>query len=168
MERNKLITLIHVASNNAHKCSKCQRIFYGKPCPVCESNSFTYFSREDYKDLLIKLTGKTSCKELTDDQLNKVYEFFIKAGFKPVSKKPNVIKEIESGNYGTINRIYGRGKQVLGPAYKKRIYGFVKIKFKGKTLNNLDKNELRAVIGWINRMAKSNAKGEQDANKTND
>jgi RNA polymerase subunit RPABC4/transcription elongation factor Spt4 len=167
MRREKLIQLIHIASKNAKQCAKCQRMFYGNTCPECESQIYTNFTKDNYKDLLLKVTGKTSCKELQEFELKKVYEVFKKAGFTPASNKSEVVQEVLAGNRGTINTIYSRGKQVLGPAYKKRIYGFVKLKFKGKSLNSLSKNELRAVIGWINRMSKSNTKGEKLNGKTN-
>ncbi|MGD1818238.1 MAG: phage protein GemA/Gp16 family protein [Pleomorphochaeta sp.] len=160
MKREKLIQLIHVASKNAKKCAKCKRLFYEGSCPSCDSMIYIQFSREEYTNLLQTITGKKSCKDLQDFELEKVYEVFRKAGFVPVSNKPEIIKEIDKGNRGTIHMIFERGKEVLGPAYKKRIYGFVRIKYKGKPLNNLSKNELRAVIGWINRMSKSDNIGE--------
>jgi len=156
MRRNQLIQLIHIALNKTKVCSKCQRLFFEEKCPECDSVFFTDFTEDSYRNLLKTLTGKTSSKDLSEDELEKVYSVFKEAGFKPESNKPQILKEIDNGNKGTIKIIYGRGKQVLGPSYESRIEGFVKMKFNNKSIYNLTKKELRTVIGWINRMSKTN------------
>lgn len=48
---------------------------------------------ETYRSVLKKVTGNTSAKDCTKDQLDDVVRYMRKQGFKPINRRPSVAKD---------------------------------------------------------------------------
>jgi hypothetical protein len=86
--------------------------------------------------------------------------FFDKAGFSALPHPLSVKAAERRARAGTVWRIRERAQAVLGPSWQARVHGFMVSKLGKTQFDELTDDELRMVIGWINRMDKYTRKGE--------
>ncbi|WP_320130276.1 phage protein GemA/Gp16 family protein [uncultured Sphaerochaeta sp.] len=158
MSRNSKLARIHLAKLKAETCSSCGKILFcvSGECPECGCMSRASLKDQEYRKLLESLTGKTSCHDMNDNQLRKVMDLFDRAGFAkayPYEPPPE-----RKQKYAVIRQIERRAKIVLGPGWAIRVDGFCTKTFGKSGLTNLNPVQLRNVIGWINRLDKSQKK----------
>lgn len=162
MKKRDYIKLIHIARNITFRCPACGKLISKdvSSIPVCSdcAISMVPMTDEDYRKLLLSLTGKESAKFLDEEELEKVYMLFKSCGFN-VRTKANmdlVEQEYQDGRKKTIGIILSEAKRTLGPSWKHRLDKFVASKNNGETvLYRLPDNQLRQVLGWIRRNAKA-------------
>lgn len=146
IDRKGLISLIHIAKQYARECPECKAVSYSVVCKRCRSDTVP-LSDDRYREILSSY-GNASCRFLSDDGLKKVYQTFIKAGFKP---RVNHERRKKWSRKGTMAVIGSRAYQCFGPDWEPRVQGFV-VKCIGKQdLQSCDDNELRKVAGWLYR-----------------
>lgn len=157
MDRANLISLIHIAKQHARECPECKAVSYGKICSRCRSDTVP-LSDDRYREILATY-GKGSCRFLSDDGLEKVYQTFIKAGFKP---RVNPEKRRKWSRKGTMAVIRNRAYQCFGPNWEPRVQGFVEKSIGKQNLLSCDDNELRKVVGWLYRYLKYKKENEEN------
>ncbi len=155
MNRKAIIARIHIAKSRAMVCPVCERLTFKSFCDVCGDDQDTVALGEDrYRQLLMAAGGARSCAQLGDQGLVRVMALFDRAGF--ADEHPHVSAEAEQRRQRArvIWQIGIRAPAVLGDNWKRRVEGFVKKNFDKGTLKYCTADELRKVIGWINRTEK--------------
>ncbi len=137
-DRQRLLAKIHIALKSAKVCCECREIVFVKRCPLCGGERLRAVSEIDYRGFLKEITGKTSCKFMSNDELQRVVERFYKNGFKPVNMKKRMIFRIKK-----------EAENRLGKNWEKRLAGFVLKRMKKDCLEKLNKRELRQVWGFV-------------------
>jgi hypothetical protein len=146
--RSAAIAKIHIAKQQAMICA-CGRLFFGEKCPDCGGVEGKTMPEWYYRQILASITDKESCAKMSTSDLDKVVEFFVRAGFKGRMKVDKQLAGIQA-------EIKRRAKAVLGPDWQKRIDGFIRDIVKKQDLESCTMIEARRVIGWINRYDKYN------------
>ncbi len=156
MDRKKLTAMIHIARANAVICPKCGHIQFSETtCTTCRSAAMAMTDSE-YRRYLKRITGKESARFMDDTELDKVYQFFCLAGFRPKPRNPDPIKEEHKiSRKKTMGIILNLAREQLSGDWEKRLEGFIKEKTQGKTrLYQCTDTELRQIIGWLRRKKK--------------
>lgn len=147
--RQKLIQLIHVARGKTSLCS-CGRWIYGSPCP-CGSSYSIRMDEDAYRAFLEGITGKSSAADMDTRELETVLEVFRKKGFQ----SDFVLRDYMSKEKrAVISSISARGRSVLGEDWENRVNGFLRKTRNKESLRFCTMPELRAVQGFINRIAR--------------
>lgn len=153
--RQSMIARIHIAREKALRCTGCGRMFFqvsGK-CPACgevgERLPDWY-----YRQILLASGGEDSCRRLDDKSLAKVMEVFDQAGFAKAFPHVSPAKAERRARLALQNVIRVRAREVLGDHWGERLQGFLDKSIGKSALAFCDMEELRKVIGWINRAAK--------------
>lgn len=162
MTKKEYIQMIHIARSKAVVCPACGKIRCsdeGKAPTVCGDCGIDMEPMTDakYRSILLAITGKDSSKSLDEDGLEKVWQVFTTAGFKPRtgSSIDQVKVDWNAGRRKTIGVIMSEAKRTLGPSWEYRLEKFVASKNDGETrLYRLSDAALRQVIGWIRRSSK--------------
>ena len=162
MSRNSLIARIHLAKARTRVCMDCGTALFGARCPECGSEFINPLTEKKYRHLLSMLTGKESCREMDEDGLRKVMDFFDRAGFSRAYPHESPRAAAQHQKYAVIRQIERRGKVILGPGWEKRVAGFCKSSIGKDSLSDLTAIELRKVIGWINRLDKVQQQGSRE------
>ena len=162
MDRRKLIGLIHVAKNNARCCPVCGKVIYRKKCADC--NAFTEKLDEERYRKILGSFGASSCRFMAEPELEKVYRFFLQAGFKP---RGDPEAEYAAARKRTIAITIAEAKRLFGEdLWEPRLMGFVRKTMGKERLQECDDKELRKAIGWIRRYRKYLEKrGEEKGNE---
>lgn len=158
MKRTALIARIHIAKSRAQVCTICGRLVFGLECPACHTDALSEFSDVRYRRILMATGGASSCREIGDQGLLKVMEVFDRAGFAEAYPYVSPEKEQANQKRRVIRHIEIRAPAVLGPSWQTRLEGFIGKKFEKQSLTFCTSEELRKVIGWINRTAKYESK----------
>jgi hypothetical protein len=161
MKRHALIARIHIAKSRAQLCSICGRVVFGSYCPACKTEDLQPFTDERYRRILMAAGGYPSCSQIGDQGLMKVMEVFDRAGFAEAYPYISPEKEQANQKRRVIRHIEIRAPSVLGNSWEARLGGFIRKNFDKASLHFCTPEELRKVIGWINRTAKyeSNKQG---------
>ncbi len=154
MGRPALIARIHIAKAKALVCSNCGRLFFGTTCPGCAASVPKQLDQWRYQEILKAIGGEGSCTDLEDTDLEKVMEFFDQAGFSKAHPYISPKREMEIERHKVIRYIQIRAPVVLGSDWERRVLGFIQAKIHKQKLEWCDADELRKVIGWINRTYK--------------
>lgn len=154
MKRTALIARIHIAKSRAQVCSFCGRIVFAPECKPCHTADLVELTDERYRKILMAAGGVPSCSKMSDKGLVKVMEVFDHAGFSEAYPYISPEKEQADQKRRVIHHIEIRAPAVLGPTWQARLEGFVKKNFDKPSLQFCTTEELRKVIGWINRTAK--------------
>ena len=150
MDREKLLRLIHIARNSARTCPECGKTLFRKDCPDCGTLTVR-LSEERYRSILESF-GASSCRFMAEPELEKVYRFFIQAGFLP---RGDPEKSRNAARRRTIAIISSEAKELFGDeAWERRVEGFVRKGMGKDSLRACDDKELRKVIGWLRRYRK--------------
>lgn len=162
MTRKDYIKLIHIARNMTFRCPACGKLISKEMniSPVCNDCGLTLepLSDADYRKLLSNITGKESSKFLADEELEKVYQLFISCGFRPrtESRIDQIEHDYQEGRRKTISIILSEARRTLGPSWQYRLEKFIASKNNGQTmLYKLPDNQLRQILGWVRRNAKT-------------
>ncbi|AEC02060.1 phage protein GemA/Gp16 family protein [Parasphaerochaeta coccoides] len=152
--RHALLAKIHMAKSRVLTCPVCGRLFFEETCPDHPARQGVELSDFAYRGILKALGGTDTCAFMDDKRLVKVADFFDRVGFSKAYPRVSPEGETRRAKYGTIRHIRIRAPVVLGAAWESRLLGFMQKNFDKISLEWLDPNELRKVIGWINRTAK--------------
>lgn len=158
MKRNAMIARIHIAKGRALTCPDCELLqFSAQPngsCSLCGCTGLLPLGEERYRRILMGAGGALSCRDMSDAGLRRVMDVFDAAGFS--REYPYVSPEAEQSRQrqNVVRRIRHRGPQVLGENWEIRVRGFMRKNFDKESLEFLTAEELRTVIGWINRTDK--------------
>lgn len=163
MTRKEYIQLIHIARSKAVTCPACHKIRcrdQDNGPAVCSDCGIDMepMDEDQYRRILSTVTGKTSSKDMDEEELAKVWQVFTTAGFKPRtgSSIDQVRADWKEGRRKTIGVIMSEAKRTLGPSWEHRLEKFVASKNNGETrLYKLSDASLRQVIGWLRRSAKT-------------
>ncbi len=158
MKRNALIARIHIAKSKALVCDICGRLVFGPECPACHVADLSPLPDERYRQILMATGGSVSCSSVGDWGLTKVMEVFDRAGFAEAYPYISAEKEQANQKRKVIRHIEIRAPAVLGANWEGRVQGFMKKSFDKPSLQFCTPEELRKVIGWINRTAKYQTK----------
>lgn len=99
-----------------------------------------------YRYVLVKTTGKGSCKNMTHMELEQVLDVFQRLGFVP-KKRAQVGFMIDKE--GMIKRISALAELVMGKGWKKRVRGYVRKKYGVDDLRFLNKQGLTDVFAFL-------------------
>lgn len=154
VNRQALIAKIHIAKKAALRCTECGRIHYDEFCPDCGSEIPKVLSDEEYRGTLGMLTGFSSCAEMDEPALQVVGDFFDRCGFKEAYPYVSPAAERKKQRRHVLWNIRRVAPEVLGENWESRVEGFVRNRIGKATLEWCDEEELRKVIGWVNRIRK--------------
>jgi len=160
MSRRSLLAAIHIAKKVTRMCTGCNRLFFGELCPSCGARGRP-MEEWEYRQFLSAVTGEDSCSHADDEDLRKVLDLFDRAGFRDAYPYASPQKSAWRARQGTIAQIHRRAHQVFGLDGNTRIEGFMRKVIGKQDLKFCDEVELRRIIGWINRTAKSQQKGDR-------
>ena len=150
MDRKKLLGLIHIARNSARLCPECGKVVYGKRCKEC--GRLTDKLDDGRYRRILESFGASSCRFMPDSDLEKVYRFFIQAGFKP---RDNPEKSHAVGRKRTMAITIAEAKALFGEEmWESRLSGFIRKAIGKPDLRSCDDKELRKAIGWLRRYRK--------------
>ena len=150
MDRIKLIRMIHIAKDSARLCPGCGKVLFRPKCPDCGKKT-DQLDDSRYRRILESF-GSSSCRFMAEPELEKVYSFFIQAGFKP---RGDPAKEHEISRRRTIAITIAEAKTLFGEdLWEKRLMGFIEKTIGKQSLRACDDKELRKAIGWIRRYRK--------------
>ena len=150
MDRDRLITLIHIARNIARVCPKCGKVLFSKRCRDCGEET-EKMDQARYRRILESF-GSSSCRFMDQNALEKVYGFFIHAGFKP---RNDPEKSHAKARRRTMAIIVSEARKLFGDElWEARLSGFVQKAIGKPSLQACDDNELRKTIGWLRRYRK--------------
>jgi hypothetical protein len=158
MNKQALIARIHIAKSRAQVCEICGRMVFGSECPACKSDKLLKFPESRYRSILMSVGGAPSCSTMGDQGLVRVMDVFDRAGFAEAHPYISPEKEQARQKKNVIRHIEIRAPVVLGVTWESRLQGFVKKSFDKPSLQFCTPDELRKVIGWINRTAKYQSK----------
>ena len=155
MLRKQLIQLIHVAKSHTTECTACGHLLLDttETC-ICGSTESTPISESRYRDSLDLLTGKRSCSDMDERELQKVYGMFQRVGFTPVQTRIDPARSQAASLRRTRRSIERRAKDFLGDNWEARLNGFVRKSISVDSLEFCDAQQLRKVQGWLTRTQK--------------
>ena len=158
MERRQLIRLIHIARDAARACPACGKVLYRKRCDDCCADTVK-LDEERYRKILDSF-GSCSCRFMAEPELEKVYSFFLHAGFKP---RPDPLKGHEQARRKTIAIVMSEARALFGEkSWESRLLGFVRKAIGKQDLRSCDDMELRKALGWLRRYRKYLKKREEE------
>ncbi|WP_283166866.1 regulatory protein GemA [Thermodesulfovibrio yellowstonii] len=105
-----------------------------------------------YRYILVKATGKDSCKKMTHLELAQVLEVFYRLGFVP-KKRAQV--GFMTDKEGMIKRITDLAELVMGRDWKRRVRGYIRKKFGVDDLRFLGKQGLTDVFAFLRAIQKN-------------
>lgn len=159
-KRNRLVSLVHIARAKARVCIKCGMLHFGKSeCCQC-GRTLSHMPDFWYRSILEAAGGADSCALMDEQGLQKVMDVFNQAGFREACPYVSPKAEQTRQNSAVRRNICIRAEEVLGSNWQARLLGFIKANFEKDSLDFCDAQELRKVIGWINRTDKRQ-KGEE-------
>lgn len=153
--RQSMIARIHIAREKALRCTSCGRMFFevSGRCPRCGETG-ERLPDWFYRQILLSSGGEDSCRRLDDKALVKVMEVFDEAGFARCFPHVSPAKEERKARIALQNIIRKRAREVLGNNWEARLQGFLDKSIGRSALSFCSMEELRNVIGWINRAEK--------------
>ena len=151
MERSKMIDVIHSKTQNIYRCRICGRFHAGPICLECVSSSIQdSLAGIVYENFLFSLTGKTSCRALSDQELEKVLESLSLICLEMEKQKR---REAWMARRKLMGIIRSQATRMFEANAQIRVDGFCE-KCIGKALERCNEKELRKVIGWLRRLEK--------------
>lgn len=105
-----------------------------------------------YRYILVRATGKDSCKKMNPVELETVLQVFYRLGFVP-KKRAEV--GFMTDKEGMIRNIQSLAELVMGTGWKKRVRGYVRKKFGVDDLRFLRKAELTDVFAFLRAVQKN-------------
>lgn len=164
MGRREIISNIHEMKSKVKVCLNCGRRHYKPICPVCLSPSWRKMEDDEYRALLVQKTGRMSCSDLDEEDLQIIKDEFRAYGWVDIREGRISMAKARKK---LIAVIFSEGKKVFGETEAKaRIEGFLEKKTGNKYLSSCSEDQLRMVIGWIRRSAKYQQKGGKDEGDT--
>jgi hypothetical protein len=154
MNKQALIARIHIAKSKAQVCDICGRLVFGHECPACKTDKLSRFPEARYRSILMSVGGSNSCSTMGDQGLVRVMDVFDRAGFAIAYPYISPEKEQARQKKNVIRHIEIRAPVVLGATWEARLQGFIKKSLDKPSLQFCTSEELRKVIGWINRTDK--------------
>lgn len=154
IKRNALIARIHIAKSRAVICPACNLLQFSPSCSVCHREDLLPLDDQRYRTILTMAGGSSSCKTLSNAGLLKAMEVFDRAGFAEEHPYVSPKSEQNQQRKNVARQIRHRAPQVLGASWEARVKGFMRKNFDKESLEFLTAEELRTVIGWINRTDK--------------
>ena len=150
--------MIHVARGLARVCPDCEKVLYKKVCSDCGEETVS-LSDDRYRKILESF-GSSSCRFMADEDLEKVYSFFLHAGFKP---RPDPVKGHDRARRRTAAIVISEAKKLFGEElWESRLTGFVRKAIGKPTLRECDDKELRKALGWLRRYKKYLERREEE------
>ena len=147
MDRKKIIGLIHIAKDDARECPVCGKVSFKGKCNICGIKT-RKLPEKRYREMLESF-GASSCRFLDDSGLKKVYETFIRAGFKP---RVNPEEYHQRAMKKTRAVIIARARELFGDGlWEKRVNGFIQKGLGKQNLGACNDIELRKIAGWLYR-----------------
>ena len=158
MDRIKLTRMIHIAKDSARLCPECGKVLFRPECPDCGKKTLQLDDGR-YRHILENF-GASSCRFMAEPELEKVYSFFLQAGFRP---REDPGRHHEASKRRTIGILISEAKDLFGEdLWEKRLVGFVGKTMGRKSLWACNDKELRKALGWIRRYRKYLAKREEE------
>lgn len=157
MERRRMISLIHAGTARLYRCRLCGKVHAGEYCLECGASALQDpLKGLEYESFLYGLTGKVSCKDMTDGELEHVIS--VLDGIR-LEGEAEARRNAWRAKRKLMAIIRNQASKLFGSSAENRVDGFCD-KCIGKPLERLDEKELRKVIGWLRRLEKSGkAKG---------
>jgi hypothetical protein len=149
-QKKHFIKLIHVASSNAMVCQKCGHLFFRK-C-TCGSEEGMKLDRTAYEEILLSITGKSSCMKMAISELAAVLRYFNGQGFR--NRPYEIGNEIRTEKNAMIASIRERGREALGDNWEDRITGFMRSRIGIDDLLFCNLDQLRRIQGFISTVAR--------------
>lgn len=150
MERGKLIGIIHQQKAKALVCDSCGNVFFSTDrCPKCLALGHR-IRDEEYRSFLELWSGKRSCSQMDETELQMVANAFDEAGYESYWKKRKAQHNRRRAQMVQI--IKREAERTLGDGWADRLDGFVDKVVGKQSLYSLDDKELRQVIGWLRRL----------------
>lgn len=152
MGRREKIIHIHQMKAKLHKCLSCGCYHYKDICTKCASPSWITIEDDEYREILTSLTGKSSCSDMDEFELQRIEFKFQSFGWVDTSQGRYAMT---AARRRLIAIIFTEAQMIFGDEkHKARIEGFVEKKTGNKRLDHCSEDQLRMVIGWIRRAAK--------------
>lgn len=149
-KRRKLLAVVHIAAKEARVCDGCARVCFSEKCPSCGEKT-RKMSEFDYRKFLVRLTGHSTCRRLSNEQLITVIRAFEELGFERVVKR-SIEDAMNDSRLSMIRRIENDARWVLGRNWKRRLNGFCRRTFGKDSLRFCSIEELHGVFGFLRRV----------------
>lgn len=133
-------------------CMDCGAVTFGSFCELCSSDRLIRISDNRYREVLINITGKSSCSQMKGEELKAVVDFFNQAGWPKYSDREQVKAADAKAVLRTIVR--KKSKALYGDSCEQRVNGFCQKVLDVEVLEDCDFKQLRRVIGWLRRYQK--------------
>lgn len=155
--RKEMLAKVHIATKDLMICTKCPWLSYPLmpdwECPQCGSKKRRPITELDYRALLKRLTGKTSCGDMTKFELEGVIYALRSAGFID-TKHMQLSGAASHKKGGMAMAVEEKAKLVLGRHWKKRLNGWISKVFQVDDISFLNTRQLRSVFGFLNKVRK--------------
>lgn len=151
--RRAMIAKVHIAYRDARVCNRCGGVLFEEFCPGCGGDTHG-MSEMEYRGFLRRLTGKTSCRDLTEGELHRVLTAFRQYGFVP-SRQMSLRQRHEKALQGMRKAVRDKAEEVLGENWKGRLRGFLRRQFGVDDIEFVrDMKALRQVWGFLRAVEK--------------
>lgn len=147
--RKAMLAKIHLAAKDLMICSKCNWLTYWMECSKC-SEKVRPITELDYRAFLRRLTGKTSCADMTKFELDSVLFALRSAGF--IDTKKNRIDSAGKHNKAMAAKAEEKAKLILGRHWESRLNGWIRKVFGVDSVYFLKQQQLRAVFGFLGKV----------------
>ena len=164
MNRNKMVSIIHMQRNQCIICNLCGKPISKTGLCSCAATTGHVMSDSEYRRFLIQQTGKRSCSEMSDVELQQVIDAFRALGCSSIwEEQKRQHRESRKKTMAIINSI---SKDLFGAEREYRLLGFLEAKCKKTELYKCSDKELRQVLGWLRKVRQSQLKKSQNSNET--
>jgi len=117
-------------------------------------------SEEFYRELLYRLTGKRSCRDMNIPELETVCRVLQEMGWVPVRQM--AITQTQINRQGMIEEIEALAQRVFGEGWKRRLNAFCRAKFGIEHYKFCGHKELRALFGFLRKSEKGYGKSLEE------
>jgi len=108
--------------------------------------------RTAYEEILLSITGKSSCMKMAISELAAVLRYFNGQGFR--NRPYEIGNEIRTEKNAMIASIRERGREALGDNWEDRITGFMRSRIGIDDLLFCNLDQLRRIQGFISTVAR--------------
>lgn len=150
--RNEMLAKVHIAIKDLMICTRCSWLTYWMECPQCGS-AIRPITDKDYRTFLKRISGKTSCGDMTKFELEGVIYALRSAGFMD-TKHMQLSRAASHKKGGMARAAEEKAKLVLGRHWKKRLNGWISKVFQVDDISFLNTRQLRAVFGFLHKVQK--------------
>lgn len=164
MNRKKMVGIIHTQRNQCIICNVCGNPISKVGLCSCKNTTGHVMTDSEYRIFLLHQTGKRSCSEMSDMELQQVIDAFRAVGCSSMwDEQKRKHKESRRKTMAIINTL---SRDLFGHDREKRLLGFLEAKCKKSELHKCSDRELRQVIGWLRKLRQSQLKKSEDTNET--